>query len=77
MIAGRPRSAFPPCEACSRDYQDPRQPPFFHTEAIACPSCRPRLSHPIEAIAEKLNDGRIVALKFSTGLADLQRMKRC
>lgn len=61
----RPNTAmadFGLCAACAADYADPSCH-RFHAEAIACPVCGPRLSHPIAAIASALRDGQIVALK--------------
>lgn len=55
-------AAFPLCEACASEYDDISSR-RFHAEAIACPVCGPRLSHPVEAIAAAVREGRIVALK--------------
>ncbi len=55
-------AAFSLCEACAQDYGNVLSR-RFHAEAIACPHCGPRLSHPVEAIATAVKDGRIVALK--------------
>ena len=55
-------SDFELCGACAADYADPASR-RFHAQAIACPACGPRLSHPIDAIAAALTQGRIVALK--------------
>jgi hydrogenase maturation protein HypF len=66
-------AAFPPCDACRREYEDPADR-RFHAESIACPACGPRVrarrpdggdvsGDPIEAAAEQLAAGGIVAVK--------------
>jgi hydrogenase maturation protein HypF len=50
------------CGPCAADYGDPKSR-RFHAEAIACPACGPRLSHPSSEIAAAADDGLIVALK--------------
>jgi len=61
----RPRTVmdrFPLCDACRREYEDPADR-RFHAQPIACPVCGPRLSVPIQAAADALRAGAIVALK--------------
>jgi hydrogenase maturation protein HypF len=53
---------FPMCEDCARDYADPTNR-RFHAEPIACTRCGPKLNVEIEAIAERIRDGGIAALK--------------
>ncbi len=53
---------FPLCEACAWDYGDVSGR-RFRAEATACPDCGPRLSHSVEAIANAVKAGLIVALK--------------
>ena len=53
---------FPMCAACATDYADPANR-RFHAEPIACPACGPTLDAPIDAIADWLKSGEIVALK--------------
>ncbi|MGV9709956.1 carbamoyltransferase HypF [Gordonia sp. NPDC003424] len=67
-------SGFPMCDKCHHEYEDPTDR-RFHAETIACPHCGPRLEfrtvtgqssttdNPIEAAADALRDGRIVAIK--------------
>jgi hydrogenase maturation protein HypF len=65
---------FPMCPECRREYEDPRDR-RFHAQPIACPACGPRLwladpsgnriqaRDPIEAAADALRQGSIVAVK--------------
>jgi len=65
---------FPMCEACLAEYRDPVDR-RFHAEPTACPVCGPRVrcldladgtdtgDDPIRFAAERLKDGRILALK--------------
>jgi hydrogenase maturation protein HypF len=53
---------FPMCEDCARDYADPSNR-RFHAEPIACTRCGPKLNVEIEAIADCIREGGIVALK--------------
>ena len=55
-------TGFPMCDACSAEYHDPRDR-RFHAQTIACADCGPRLSWPIEAAADALLSGRVVAIK--------------
>jgi hydrogenase maturation protein HypF len=77
----RPRttmSRFLMCDQCRREYTDP-QDRRYHAQPIACPDCGPRLAlldsrihagasvPPIEAAAQALLKGRIVAIKSLGG----------
>ena len=53
---------FPMCEDCARDYADPSNR-RFHAEPTACTRCGPKLNVEIEAIADCIRAGGIVALK--------------
>ena len=55
-------AAFPMCADCRREYEDPADR-RFHAEPIACPSCGPRLSMPLEEAASLLRAGAILAVK--------------
>jgi hydrogenase maturation protein HypF len=81
-------ASFPPCDACRREYEDPGDR-RFHAESIACPACGPRVwarrtdgtepyGDPIEAAAEQLRTGGIVAVKGYGGyhLATLATSER-
>ncbi|MGR3781116.1 MAG: acylphosphatase, partial [Albimonas sp.] len=69
-------AAFPMCEACRADYENPADR-RFHAQPIACPDCSPRLSleaegaplpgDPIAETARLLREGRIVAIKALGG----------
>ncbi len=61
----RPRTVmqrFQLCDACRSEYDNPADR-RFHAQPIACPVCGPRLSVSVEAAAEALRNGAIVALK--------------
>jgi hydrogenase maturation protein HypF len=77
----RPRttmSLFQMCDQCRREYTDPRDR-RYHAQPIACPDCGPTLAlldsrtnasaslPPIEAAAQALLKGRIVAIKSLGG----------
>ena len=53
---------FPLCASCRLEYSDP-QDRRFHAQPMACPTCGPRLSHPLSEIVARLRAGQIVALK--------------
>ena len=65
---------FPLCAACEREYRNPLDR-RFHAQPTACPTCGPRLSlrdargelvacdDPLQAAAQLLRDGRVVAVK--------------
>lgn len=61
-------AGFPMCAACAAEYHDPLDR-RFHAQTIACPDCGPTLSwslgggDPIDAAAEALRAGKIVAVK--------------
>ena len=55
-------AGFPMCQACSVEYHDPLDR-RFHAQTIACADCGPRLSWPIEAAADALLSGSVVAIK--------------
>jgi len=55
-------AGFPMCQACSAEYHDPLDR-RFHAQTIACADCGPRLSWPIEAAADALLSGKVVAIK--------------
>lgn len=85
---------FPMCAACAAEYGDPTDR-RFHAQTIACPDCGPTLrwcgpgdaAHPLDAAAQALRDGMIVAVKGiggyhlacraddATAVADLRRRK--
>jgi len=50
------------CPDCAAEYVNPESR-RFHAEPIACHDCGPRLSHTIDAIAETVKAGGIVAIK--------------
>jgi len=67
----RPRTsmcAFPMCDACAREYRDPRDR-RYHAQTTACPACGPTLrfdgetDRAIERTIEALRRGRVVAIK--------------
>jgi len=81
-------ASFPPCTVCQHEYEDPGDR-RFHAESIACPACGPRVwarepdgtelaGDPIEAAAERLRTGGIVAVKGYGGyhLATLATSER-
>jgi hydrogenase maturation protein HypF len=59
---------FAMCAACAAEYHDPADR-RFHAQPVCCPACGPRLTldgspqNPIQAAAELLNDGKILAVK--------------
>lgn len=53
---------FPLCSACEIDYCNPDNR-RYHAQSMACVQCGPQLSLPIEAIAQAIADGEIIALK--------------
>jgi hydrogenase maturation protein HypF len=58
---------FAMCERCAAEYYDPADR-RFHAQPTCCPACGPRLSldnheNPIQAAAELLRHGRILAVK--------------
>ena len=53
---------FPMCAACAAEYHDPADR-RYHAQTIACADCGPTLSWPLEAAAEALLAGKIVAIK--------------
>ncbi|MFV0819557.1 carbamoyltransferase HypF [Tatlockia micdadei] len=55
-------SEFPLCLACKQDYSSPTNR-RYHAQPTACKNCGPELSVPIQAIAEALRAGKIIALK--------------
>ena len=55
-------AAFPMCAACAVEYYDPLDR-RFHAQTIACPDCGPTLSWSIEAAADALLSGKILAVK--------------
>ncbi len=91
---------FPLCEDCRRDYEDPGNLRRFHAQGISCPKCGPRtfvysmdgrrlpVGDPVRWAAERLEEGRILAIKGVGGfhlaalasrdevVAELRRRKR-
>ncbi|PKR91122.1 carbamoyltransferase HypF [Pleomorphomonas diazotrophica] len=55
-------ASFPMCPDCGAAYTDVRDR-RFHAEPVACPTCGPKLSHPVSEIVDAIRAGRIVALK--------------
>lgn len=66
-------AGFPMCPACAAEYQDPADR-RFHAQPVCCPDCGPSLrlsdrdgtdlpGDPVEACAELLRTGQIVAIK--------------
>ena len=55
-------AGFPLCADCRLEYEDPGNR-RFHAEPIACPVCGPQVTMPIEAAAQLLRDGSILAVK--------------
>ena len=55
-------SGFPLCADCRLEYEDPGDR-RFHAEPIACPACGPQVTLPIEAAAQLLREGAILAVK--------------
>jgi hydrogenase maturation protein HypF len=55
-------AGFPMCAACAVEYHDPLDR-RFHAQTIACPDCGPRLSWSLDAAAEALLAGKILAIK--------------
>src|SRR6202035_622562 len=58
---------FTMCERCAAEYHDPADR-RFHAQPACCPACGPRLSldnheNPLQAAAELLRRGRILAVK--------------
>ncbi|MDI3312516.1 MAG: carbamoyltransferase HypF, partial [Thermoanaerobacterium sp.] len=69
----RPKTSmkkFPMCKLCNDEYENPLDR-RFHAQPVACYDCGPSLKYigestnidPIMAVAEDLNDGKIVAIK--------------
>ena len=91
---------FPLCEDCRRDYEDPGNIRRFHAQGISCSRCGPRthvyamdgrrleVGDPVTWAAERLEEGRILAIKGVGGfhlaalasrddvVAELRRRKR-
>lgn len=67
-------AGFGMCPQCGREYADPDDR-RYHAQPIACPICGPRLAispanarlSPVEAAAQALLDGKIVAIKSLGG----------
>jgi len=55
-------AGFPLCADCRLEYEDPGDR-RFHAEPIACPACGPQVTLPIEAAAQLLREGAILAVK--------------
>jgi hydrogenase maturation protein HypF len=61
-------AAFAMCAECKQEYEDPADR-RFHAQPVCCPACGPTLrfepggGDPVEAAAEALNQGAIVAVK--------------
>lgn len=55
-------AVFPWCPACATDYANPNNR-RYHAEPIACAQCGPHLSADIQAIAQTIQSGQIVAIK--------------
>ncbi len=67
--------AFPLCEDCRRDYEDPGNLRRFHAQGISCPKCGPKtfvytmdghrlpVDDPVSWAAERLEEGHILAIK--------------
>lgn len=55
-------AVFPWCTACADDYANPNNR-RYHAEPIACAQCGPHLSEDIQAIAQAIQSGQIVAIK--------------
>ena len=55
-------AGFPLCADCRLEYEDPGNR-RFHAEPIACPVCGPQLTLSIEAAAQMLREGSILAVK--------------
>ena len=53
---------FPMCPACAAEYRDPLDR-RYHAQTIACHDCGPTLSGSLEAAAEALLSGKVVAVK--------------
>jgi hydrogenase maturation protein HypF len=63
------------CDECSRSYNDPNDVRRFHGQGISCPRCGPKtyvyscdgkriyVEDPVKFIAEKIVEGKIVAIK--------------
>ena len=55
-------AGFPMCQACAVEYRDPADR-RYHAQTIACADCGPQLSGTIEAAADALLSGAVVAIK--------------
>jgi len=55
-------AGFPMCERCAAEYRDPADR-RYHAQTIACPDCGPTLSSSLDAAADALRDGQVVAVK--------------
>lgn len=55
-------AGFGMCAACRAEYDDPADR-RFHAQPIACSECGPRLDMSVDAAAERLRAGEILALK--------------
>ncbi|MCB0932201.1 MAG: carbamoyltransferase HypF [Mycobacterium sp.] len=53
---------FPMCAACAAEYRDPLDR-RFHAQTIACPDCGPVLSASLDAAADAVLAGKILAIK--------------
>ncbi|NNM60070.1 MAG: carbamoyltransferase HypF [Legionellales bacterium] len=59
-------AAFLMCADCCTDYENPDDR-RYHSELMVCPACGPMLSHTPAAIAERIKQGDIVAIKAMGG----------
>ncbi len=55
-------AGFEMCGPCRAEYEDPGDR-RFHAQPNACPDCGPSLSHPLEEVAQALEEGLVVAVK--------------
>ncbi|MGV0991248.1 MAG: carbamoyltransferase HypF [Mycobacterium sp.] len=55
-------AGFPMCDSCAAEYRDPADR-RYHAQTIACPDCGPVLSGSLEAAADALRSGQVVAVK--------------
>ena len=57
--------AFIPCPECLSEHANPDR--HFKAQPVACPSCGPQLSDPLDTAVEALGRGEIIALKSLGG----------
>jgi len=55
-------AGFVMCDSCAAEYDDPTDR-RFHAQPVCCPTCGPALDRSLDAVADALRSGEIVAVK--------------